>query len=61
MEGLECRADKPPGSSIGRTICASPEDWARYEKDQIAKSQALIARTTDQQDNRQLYPGMKAD
>ena len=61
MDGLECRRDKPPGSSIPRTICASPDDWANYEKDQKAKTQAMLDRARDQEDNRRLYTGMKSN
>jgi hypothetical protein len=61
MEGLECRRDKPPGSSIGRTICATPENWAEYEKAQSDTSQAALDRRRDQSDNRIFYPGMRPD
>jgi len=44
-----------------RTICASPVDWANYEKDQKAKTQAMLDRARDQEDNRRLYPGMKSN
>lgn len=61
MEGLECRRDKTPGSTIGRTICASPEHWARYENEQAQQSQAMLDRVRDHTDNRRLYVGMRAD
>lgn len=61
MDGLECRRDKPAGSSIGRTICATPENWAKYDADQRAKTQAMLDRNRDQEDNRRLYPGMKSN
>lgn len=61
MEGLECRNEKQPGSSIGRSYCASPESWASYDAKEKAHSNALLDRNRDQEDNRRLYPGMKAD
>lgn len=61
MEGLECRGDKPPGSSISRNICATPEAWAKYEADGAAESKAMLDRNRDLEDNRRLYRGMKAD
>ncbi len=61
MEGLECRRDKPPGSSIGRTICATPENWAQFEADESEESQAMLDRQRDDTDNRVLYRGMRAD
>jgi hypothetical protein len=39
IKGLECRDEKPIGTNFGRTVCASPEAWkkfdaaARYEND----------------------------
>ncbi|MBU6319328.1 MAG: hypothetical protein KGS00_06710 [Alphaproteobacteria bacterium] len=31
IEGMECRRETIIGSSFKRTICASPETWARYD------------------------------
>lgn len=61
MDGLECRSGKQPGSSIGRSYCATPEAWASYDAKEKAQSRALLDRNRDQEDNRRLYPGMKAD
>jgi hypothetical protein len=39
ISGLDCRREKPPGTNMPRTVCASPEAWekfdaaARYEND----------------------------
>lgn len=60
MEGLECRRENQPGSSIGRSYCTSPEAWASYDAKEKAQSKALLDRSQDE-DNRRLYPGMKAD
>lgn len=32
IEGLECRREKAITTNVPRTICASPEAWARYDK-----------------------------
>ncbi len=61
MTGLECKRDTPAGSSIARTICATPEDWAKLESEEAARSQAELAQHRSQQDNRVLYRGMRAD
>ncbi len=60
MEGLECRRENQPGSSIGRSYCTSPEAWAKYDAKEKAQSRMLLDRGGDE-DNRRLYPGMKAD
>jgi hypothetical protein len=61
MAGLDCRRDQPAGSHIGRTICASPEAWSKYESEEGSKSQAMLGEIQDNTDNRKLYPGMRAD
>lgn len=60
MNGLECRRENQPGSSIGRSYCTSPEAWAKLDAKEKAQSAALLNRGGDE-DNRRLYPGMKAD
>lgn len=32
IEGMECRRDKPIGSNMPKTICASPQAWAAFDK-----------------------------
>ena len=34
--GLECREETPIGTTIPRSICASPEQWAAYEDRTVA-------------------------
>jgi len=60
MDGLECRRENQPGSSIARSYCTSPEAWAKHDAKERAQSASLLNRGSDE-DNRRLYPGMKAD
>ena len=61
MADLDCRREKPAGSHIGRTICASPEAWSKYERNEGSKSEAMLGEIQDNTDNRKLYPGMRAE
>lgn len=31
ISGMECRREKPPGTNMPRTVCASPEAWAKFD------------------------------
>ena len=61
MAGLECRSDKQPGSNISRSICATPAACAKDDATGAAQAKAVLDRNRDLEDNRRLYPGMKAD
>ena len=39
IEGMECRRDTPIGTAQPRTICASPEAWAKVDKDARRESE----------------------
>jgi hypothetical protein len=39
IEGMECRREAPIGSNAPRTVCASPESWAKYDKAQRQESE----------------------
>jgi hypothetical protein len=43
VEGMECRQDKPITTNIPRTICASPEAWAKYDERARRATEELIA------------------
>ncbi len=32
IEGMECRVERPIGSVVPRTVCASPQAWANFDK-----------------------------
>lgn len=55
IEGMECRWQTPPGSSIPKNYCAKPEYWARFDKRETDKSQAFYKDLHDNADNRILY------
>jgi hypothetical protein len=31
IEGMECRRERPMGTNLPRTVCASPEVWAKFD------------------------------
>jgi hypothetical protein len=39
--GLECRREKPLGTNMPRTICASPDAWAKF--DEAARYEDFLA------------------
>lgn len=42
--GLECRQEKPIDTSIPKTICASPESWAAFDKKRRGATEELLAK-----------------
>lgn len=44
IEGMECRRETAIGTSLPKTICASPEAWKNYDKKAAAESEALFNR-----------------
>lgn len=43
IEGMECRREKDIETNIPRTICASPEAWARFDARRRQESSDLLA------------------
>ena len=39
IEGMECRREAPIGSNKPKTICASPQAWAQFDKDARRESE----------------------
>ena len=42
MTGLDCRTDRPIDSNLPRTICASAQSWAAYDRQQAEKADRLM-------------------
>jgi hypothetical protein len=42
IEGMECRRTTPIGTTFKRTICASPEAWARFDAERLAETGLLF-------------------
>lgn len=38
MTGMECRRERPINTNQPRTVCASPQQWAAYDKKQQEES-----------------------
>jgi hypothetical protein len=55
--GMECRRETTIRSSIPKTICASHELWARYDKREADNSAQLFDDIHDNADNRNLGRG----
>jgi hypothetical protein len=32
ISGMECRREKPVGTNLPRTVCASPEAWEKFDE-----------------------------
>lgn len=45
MTGLQCRRVDPIDSHMQRTMCATPASWAKYDRKQIAASEAFFSAT----------------
>ena len=45
IEGMECRREVPIGSNQPRTVCASPQAWAAYDRNQRLASEDLFRET----------------
>lgn len=45
ISGMECRREKPIGTVMPRTICASPLAWAEYDEEQRRESDLLFQYT----------------
>ena len=43
IDGMECRHDTPPDTNIPRTICATQESWALFDKRRLRETEALLA------------------
>jgi hypothetical protein len=43
IDGMECRRDRPPDSSIPRTICASPAAWAAFDERRRLETDDILA------------------
>ncbi|MFT3725060.1 MAG: hypothetical protein QM773_15930 [Hyphomonadaceae bacterium] len=43
IEGMECRQDKAIDTNIPRTICASPEAWAKFDERRRKETDDLLA------------------
>lgn len=43
IEGMECRQEKAIDTNIPRTICASPQAWARFDARRRQESADLMA------------------
>lgn len=43
MTNMVCRRETPVGTAMPKTMCASPEAWAAYDKRQAAASEGLFA------------------
>ena len=55
ISGMECRREVSVLSSIPKTICASREVWASYDKREADKSAQFFDDIHDNADNRILY------
>jgi hypothetical protein len=42
IDGMECRRDTPMGSNQPRTVCASPDAWAKYDKAARLESEKMF-------------------
>lgn len=45
VSGMECRRERPMGTVMPRTICASPLAWAEYDEKQRLESDLLFQYT----------------
>ena len=41
ISGMECRRETPIGTNMPRTVCASPEAWAKF--DEAARYENFLA------------------
>jgi hypothetical protein len=41
LTGLECRKDTPINTNVPRTVCASPEAWAAYQKEEAERAERV--------------------
>ena len=55
IEGMVCKRVTTTGTSIPKTVCASPEAWKRYDAKQEDRSERIIDDARDNNDNRVLY------
>jgi hypothetical protein len=42
MTGLVCRYEAPTGSNMKRSVCASPDQWKKYDEANQAQSEYLL-------------------
>lgn len=59
MTGLVCRQEKPIDSNQKRTVCASPEAWAAYDKRMIEHSEAFFDEQVRQANTDQFRGAMR--
>jgi hypothetical protein len=55
ITGMECRHGATTGTSIPKTVCASPDKWKKYDATLANDSAELFHDILDKQDNRILY------
>ena len=42
LTGLDCRVEKPPGSNMRQTICASPAAWKEFDDKQADQADRML-------------------
>lgn len=47
IEGMQCRREAPIGSNAPRTVCASPDAWAKYDKAQRRESEMAFQQSRE--------------